>query len=355
MREQVYNSNGIKAYIFRRDNNFYYLYFSEYTRRIRKSLNTADYYSALKKSFSTIDEILAGITKTPTFNKTCKDFLKTIKSKNKKKYYSERLDAVFMPHFQNKTISEIKESDINSLIFQRLEKIKPQSVNKEMVVLKQIFKYAKKCNYIITIPDIEKQKEIAARRESFSDDEIQEIISTAKTRIDEITNARSKYDREMLLQYILFLMHTGIRIGEALSIQFKNINGDYALLGKSKTIKREIFLNDNAKQAIENIKTIYEKYKITYDNQSFLFLNYQARPIKSFKKSFNALLSATSMKDMVGKNLLTLYSFRHFYITSAIKTGIPLTTIAIQCGTSLKMIQKNYNHLTIHQVKNDLK
>lgn len=355
MREQVYNSNGIRAYIFRRENDFYYLYFSEYARRIRKSLNTADYYSALKKSFNTIDEILAGITKTPTFNKICKDFLKTVKSENKKKYYKERLEAVFIPYFQNKTISEIKESDINNLIFQRLEKIKPQSVNKEMVVLKQLFKYAKKCNYIITIPDIEKQKEIAARRESFSDDEIQEIISTAKTRIDEITNARSKYDREMLLQYILFLMYTGIRIGEALSIQLKNINGDYASLGKSKTIKREIFLNDNAKQAIENIKTIYEKYKITYDNQSFLFLNYLGKPIKSFKKSFNALLSATSMKNMVGKNLLTLYSFRHFYITSAIKTGIPLTTIAIQCGTSLKMIQKNYNHLTIHQVKNDLK
>ena len=51
-----------------------------------------------KTQTKTIDEILAGITKTPTFNKTCKDFLKTVKSENKKKYYAERLDAIFIPY-----------------------------------------------------------------------------------------------------------------------------------------------------------------------------------------------------------------------------------------------------------------
>lgn len=355
MREIIYSNDDVNGYLYRRKNDFYYLYLKDNIKRIRKSLATTNYFTALRKSFNIIDAIKLGVIKTPTFSKVSKDFIKTIKQPNKQRSYQDRLDKVFIPAFKDKNINEITEADINQIIFARLEKIKPQSVNKEMVVLKQLFKYAKKCHYIFEIPEVEKQKEIAKKRDAFTDKELQEILKTSQQRIDEIVNARNRYDREVLQQYILFLMATGIRTGEALSIQFKNINEEYAMLGRSKTLKREIYLNKEAQQVVVNLIQIYSKYGIKYNDASCLFLNFNGEAVKSFKKGFNALLAMTSMKEQLGKNTLTLYSLRHYYITNALKSGIPLTSIAIQCGTSVKMIQKNYNHLTIYQVKNDLK
>lgn len=40
----------------------------------------------------------------------------------------------------------------------------------------------------------------------------------------------------------------------------------------------------------------------------------------------------------------TNYSLRHTFITGAIYAGIPLTSIARQCGTSVKMIEETYSH-----------
>lgn len=355
MEKVFQNEIPQRGYIYKRDNDIYYLCFSASEQRIRKSLNTDNYYQALKKSFKVIDEIINGVTKTPMFKMVVKEFLVTIASQATKKYYAERLYGTFLNHFKYKKINEISEKDINFYIFQRLEKVKPQTINRELIVLRQLLKFSFKKGYILQIPTVENVKAITNKRDSFTDEEIKELIITATRRIDEIINQKQKFEREILLQYILFLMQTGVRTGEAVSIQLKNISGDYAKLGKSKTLIREIYINESAKKVIDAIKTIYEKYKIALNNDSFLFLNHQGKPISSLKKSFNALLSCTSMSEMVGKNQITLYSLRHFYITKALKSGIPLTTIAIQCGTSLKMIQKNYNHLTIHQVENDLK
>ncbi|MGJ8687028.1 MAG: hypothetical protein ACSHWQ_06085 [Spongiibacteraceae bacterium] len=43
---------------------------------------------------------------------------------------------------------------------------------------------------------------------------------------------------------------------------------------------------------------------------------------------------------------ISLYSCRHTYITDSIISGISLTTIAAQCGTSQKMIEERYSHMT---------
>ncbi|MGR3616498.1 MAG: hypothetical protein ACU0BB_10690 [Paracoccaceae bacterium] len=41
---------------------------------------------------------------------------------------------------------------------------------------------------------------------------------------------------------------------------------------------------------------------------------------------------------------MTLYSLRHGFITSALYAGIPITSIAAACGTSIAMIEMTYGH-----------
>lgn len=354
--EKVFE-NGVpqRGYIFKRDNSIYYLYFSAYQKRIRRSLNTDNYLTALQKSYVMIDEILKGVIKTPYFKQVAAEYLKTVRNQNKKDYFSEKLKKLYFPKFSKLKINEITTQALNDFIFERLENLKPQSINREMTVISQILKFAYKKGYISEIPIIERQKEDKARREAFTPEQVEELLTVAKNRINAIPNARLKYDRTILLYLIIFLLNTGLRLSEALSIKFNSINGEYAYLGKSKTIRREIFLNDDAQQVIEKLKKLYAVNNILFTSDSPLFLNYQGKPSYNFKKGFKSLMDDTSMKKYNNQNIYTLYSCRHTYISMSLKNSVNVATIAIQTGTSIRMIEKNYNHLKIHQVKNELK
>lgn len=355
MKDKIYDRNGIEAYIYRSSNDYFYLYFKKIGARKRISLNTREYTEALKKAFVKIDKLKVGLVRIPTFKDVAYEYLKLMKEDNKQKYYSQRLEAVFIPFFDKKNIAEINEKSINDLIFKRLESIKPQSVNKEMVILKAILKYSKKRGYIDVIPSIEKQKEENNKREAFTEKEVAEIFDTTAKRVEEAKHPRTKFDLSIFNCFIHFLAESGIRIGEATSIKIGGIDKDIAKLTSSKTQVREIYLTDTAQKIVEDLKTIYQNYGLEITPNSYLFQNYMGKQIKSFRKVFNSTLALTTMKDMLGRNKLTQYSFRHHYITQALKQKKPLTAICIQCGTSIKMIQKNYNHLTIHSVKEELK
>ena len=354
MKDMIFNRNGIEAYIFRNSNNYFYLYFKKRGARKRISLNTQEYTEALKQAFSQIDNLKNGLVRIPTFEEIVDEYLKLMPESSKKKYYVQRLNAVFIPYFYKKKISEITEKLISDLTFKRMAEVKPQSVNKEMVILKALLKYSKKRGYIDSIPTIEKLKEENNKREAFSIPEISELFNVSSQRIETAKHPRTKFDLSVFDSFIHFLAETGIRVGEALSIKFSGINNDIAKLTSSKTLVREIFLNTKAQNIIQNLKNLYENYGLETCADSYIFLNYKGEKIKSFRKVFNTTLSHTSMKQMLGRNTLTQYSFRHFYITQALQEKIPLAAICIQCGTSIKMIQKNYNHLTIHTVKNEL-
>lgn len=75
-----------------------------------------------------------------------------------------------------------------------------------------------------------------------------------------------------------------------------------------------------------------------------------------FKKGVGAkggVMGATALDDSVKydaidhkKDNVSLYSCRHSYITDSVISGISLSTIAAQCGTSQKMIEERYSHMT---------
>lgn len=355
MRQIVYENDFIKGFLCQRDNDFYYIHIAEHCRRLRKSLNTKDYLQALRKCFAIIDDYNKGIINTPTFESVCKEFLKTIEKDKKKQDYEKRLKQVFYQPFGKVKINDLTEKSINDFMIKRLNEVKPQTINRDISTLLQVLKFAKRKSYIDLPPSIERLKEDKKKRDAFTDLELSEIMTTAQQRIEEASNRKIRYDRTMLCLFLKFLVETGIRTGEASSIKFSGISADTAKITSSKTKIRDIFLSNNAQHIIKELKETYNQYNIKFNNDDFIFLNYQGKPTKSFKKSFNELLKKTTMANTIGKNELTLYSFRHTFITNAIKKNIPLTTIAIQCGTSIEMIEKNYNHLAIHLVKDDLK
>lgn len=205
------------------------------------------------------------------------------------------------------------------------------------------------------MPEVEKLKEIKKTRDWFTEQQTDEIFTVAKKRIDKTKHPRTKYDRMLLYFFISFLYESGLRQDEVKSIRFNTVEEDIARLTRSKTNVRDVYLTDNAQNIIDGLKKLYQTHNIKFDDNSYLFLNFKGKPIGSFRKGFNSLLLETSMKDKVGKNILTQYSFRHCYITEKTNAGVPENAIRLQCGTSTRMLERYYNHSNIRTIKDQLK
>jgi integrase len=50
------------------------------------------------------------------------------------------------------------------------------------------------------------------------------------------------------------------------------------------------------------------------------------------------------IKKTAQRESLTLYDFRHLWISDALQQGVPVATIATMAGTSIKMVEKTYGH-----------
>ena len=53
-----------------------------------------------------------------------------------------------------------------------------------------------------------------------------------------------------------------------------------------------------------------------------------------------------SQKLLISDKNLTLYSFRHYFITQRLETGVPIHLVAHICGTSVGNITRHYFHVT---------
>lgn len=149
LREIIYNDEGIKSWLFTRKNskNIQLETVIEGSNH-RETLRTPDLVKARIAAYKIIESYKDNGFSNKDFKMVAAQFLKTMAKKTTKKSYESTLNSVFYPFFGDKKITEITEQMIYAHQMKRVEKILPQSVNKEMVVLKQILKFSKKMGYI---------------------------------------------------------------------------------------------------------------------------------------------------------------------------------------------------------------
>ncbi|MCC9655616.1 tyrosine-type recombinase/integrase [Rhodopirellula halodulae] len=140
--------------------------------------------------------------------------------------------------------------------------------------------------------------------------------------------AAGKLTRSADMQgYLRFLALTGCRPGEAAAAKKEDYDGTAIVLAKHKTAyckaaPRVITLSGRAKEIVES-------------KPDGLLFGCESVPY------FAGLL-----RDIRHDENLTLYGFRHTYITNRILAGDPLPMVAEHCGTSVAMITKTYFHAT---------
>lgn len=275
------------------------------------------------------------------------------------------------PFLERRTFDELSTSLISKLVEDRARQTKkrqlsPNSVKRIFSDLKHFFNWCVEEGHLKTIPTFPKLKSDPTRRPHFNREEWHQILRAVPDYYD--GSPRSvRRDRFLMLYYMLILAETGIRVGEARHLRWRDLrpvnnnknpdDANIALTVKGKTGIREVVasgpvvreaLNSILKRRRKDLKDetsdIYNKDAVPLD--SFIFCNKHGNAIGSFKKSFSAFIEHVDLTfDTFGQRR-TIYSLRHTYATTRIEAGVNHYALAKNMGTSVAMLERFYGHTT---------
>ncbi|MGJ0510522.1 MAG: tyrosine-type recombinase/integrase [Methylocystis sp.] len=247
--------------------------------------------------------------------------------------------------------------DLNLWLHQRSRngRLSPTSIKRYSMDLKQFLGWCVERSYIDRIPTFPKIKSENNRRPHFDRNDWAKLTG----HLCAFTNGHPwvARDRTMLANYVLILAETGIRVGEARQLKWRDVRelptsrqsdrpADVVLYVTGKTGPREVVA------ATADVKTYFrrifelrsEELERAPSADDFIFCNRDGSPIASFKKSFAALLKSAGVETDSHGNKRTIYSLRHTYATFRLEEGVHQFILARNMGTSVEMLEKHYGH-----------
>jgi integrase len=336
---------------------------------ISQSTKTTDEHAAYKFADDLFHKALVRVASGQEINSkktsvAIKEFIAHIEIAEK-----NRPTTVTRAQFLNKTIEffgNIRLKEINTKTLTELNdwirsnsrrgQLSTNTVKRYSTDLKQFFNWCFELSYIDTFPKFPKLKTETNRRPHFDSKDYAKLTRHLREFV------KSDYpwvvrDRTMLANYVLILANTGIRVGEARNLKWRDIReipaskgsnqpSDVALFVNGKTGPREVVARTS------DVKTFFKRILELRtkelgkkpNNEDYVFCNRDGTPIGSFKKSFAALLkSADVEKDSHGEKR-TIYSLRHTYATFRLQEGVHQFVLAKNMGTSVAMLEKHYGH-----------
>lgn len=379
-KESIEVRDGV--YIKMRDNGIWQVHFKldGAEKAVRRSLKTKDLNEAKTLALDAFDEArlrrLSGKPETAvSFEKLYEEYLANLPESTSKSYHQNTIKRHLSPYFKSHVpdFSEIRNADVLDYVEWRRTKSpkepKPITLNRENVVLRGLIDFAVAKGYLTKndAPTVRALKEIKDRRPHFTRDQLKTLIETAEARIDETKNPTTREQRQLLHDWIIVLVNTGLRTGEATSLQwsdvFLDVDEPYLHAKRGKTKPRDVVPLDPAVDCLKAIRSRQSSYMISHGKQltkkHFVFSLPNSKsadlvPVKSFRTGFNNLLKACELYDSDRKLQLSPYSLRHSYATIRIEEGTGTFLLTGQMGTGVSMIEKHYGHIKTREQRAEL-
>lgn len=226
----------------------------------------------------------------------------------------------------NKSFAEFEMSDFDNFVFQAKERRNDNSgIRSVLYALKWIMKKLQDDGVIDRRVDLEKISMPKIKRKEvvyLTKEEIIKFFSIIEAELEKSSAIRKI--RTMALY--MFLLETGARISEALSIKIKDIdfeNGEIPIIGKGQK-PRTLFLHNKSGYWI---KRYLEKRK---DSNEYLFVNLTG----SEKWSYNDVCrSFQRYKRLSGINKkYSIHTFRHTFATQLLFNGVKINEVSFLLG-----------------------
>jgi integrase len=309
------------------------------------------------------------LSKRNKFSEVVEDWLSTYEQGVKKSTLNIRKKAInkIIPIWGNQKVDAITNTTYQVLMTSLSRDYSKNYVDSIHHTLSQVFKFAKRRKLIYELPCLD-----ITFRKRYDDDDNENLENFLERNeladFLELAKNSKNYD-----DYFIFftLALTGLRIGELMALQWKNINFEtntlhvthtlynpnnnsntYELtLPKTKKSKRTIQIADSLLVELIKYKAHVEKEFKKQASTNFVFFKDNYKPLtNTFVRNRLKAILGDEKKDKeekrYGKNI-TLHSFRHTFASLLIEYGMSVMDVAELLGHSDTTItMKIYTHVT---------
>jgi integrase len=221
-----------------------------------------------------------------------------------------------------------------------------------MMTFRAIMSFAAKKKYIgkSQVPEGKLHSD-KARREQFKPEEYRHLHTFARRWIKEAKSEWSAWYRNMAYNFMLVMTNTGMRTMEAGNLRWRDIDVRTDKQGRQficldvrgKGKFRELIAAQNVTSYLERIKSISKATK----PDDFVFTTHTGEPASTLYGSLiESLLTESELLYSSSGSRRSTYCFRHTYATFRLMEGVDVYFLAKQMGTSVKMIEDYYGHIT---------
>ena len=208
------------------------------------------------------------------------------------------------------------------------------------------------------------------RRDNFTKDEWKKITLNLgnyvngrgifKNKNDNSLHARQ---RKNLRLYIMFLASTGVRVGEAKYLRWKDVAydeenevGKFNIAAKTSKTRKQRFTLSHSNHIYNELIEWKKETEFANDNDLVFYTKDKNgnQKICDVSVSFKTFLTKIDLLKGSDNKNRTLYSLRHSYATMRLEDGAEVYNVAKNIGTSVKMIEQHYGHVQISNIGKDL-
>lgn len=168
-----------------------------------------------------------------------------------------------------------------------------------------------------------------------------------------------EHEDETYYSILLLLSFTGMRKGEALGLQWGDIDFEAQTISinrnrtkfgtgttKTKNSERKIKVGKNVIEQLNRYQKVIKEKLLTFgkklEDKIFVFHSLESMipmPLTTLHKGFKRIVQRAGLKEC------TIHSLRHSHATILMNDGVPVKAIAERLGNTPEMIHTTYGHV----------
>ena len=271
--------------------------------------------------------------------------------------YSYRINAL-TKYLSKYDINKIQRKEIENYVDERMKSCSMTTVRYDLTALSLLLQFAERKEYITHIPQFPKLDVSTTNpRPAFTIEEWHTLLDASEERIKNARGSRQRYEREQLHDFMVFSVHTGMRVNEVLSVKYKDCKIENKKTDKNGNNGRLLMVSNvvgknDVREVVGLIGAVraFERLKIRNEPKpnDLLFPQHHREQLKT-------ILKETGLKTDALGNVRNARSFRSSYIMFRLIFGTPIKDVATNCGNSTNVIDKYYaKYITPKDMKSRL-
>lgn len=259
------------------------------------------------------------------FSDFAKDYLNFSKANKRPNSYERdcvSLNRHLIPCFEAKYLFEITAQMIEEYKIERLKKVKPASVNRELSCLKHLYTKAIEWGHIKNnfIKPVKKLKEPPGRIRYLEPEEIDSLLENCASHIRPI---------------VITALNTGMRRSEILSLKWSDVDLRNHNLTLSETKNNELRIIPINDPLCETLNGLPRYFKSDY-----VFFNKDGDRLKTIRTGFEKAVKRAGIENF------TFHDLRHTFASHLVMAGVDIRTVQQLLGHKEIKMTMRYSHLS---------